>query len=144
MHSLETKYRKLVLISAIYDLIVTLPFALPGLVSMQLATLSKIQLALGLSGVFPVIEPVHLFFLNLFGTIVCVWSVLRIVKPEPLFGLVDGLGRAAFSSLMIYYLVVWSIPQIVVLFLVPEVLFGIAQLGGYWLYHQSDRMRPRA
>lgn len=66
-----------------------------------------------------------------------VWFVLRIVKPEPLFGLADGIARVAFSSLMIYYLVVWNIPQVVVMFLVPEILFGFAQLGGYWLYRKS-------
>jgi hypothetical protein len=133
----EMKYRKLVRVSAIYDLIVTFPFALPGLVGVQLATMVKLQEGLGLSGQFPVFEPVHLFFINLMGSIVTVWSVLRIVKPEPLFGFTDGIGRAVFSSLMLYYLVVWSIPQVVVLFLVPEVLFGIAQLGGYWLYRKS-------
>ena len=133
----EMKYRKLVRASAIYDLIVTFPLALPGLVSVQLAAMVKLQEFLGLSGQFPVFEPVHLFFINLMGSIVTVWSVLRIVKPEPLCGFTDGIGRAVFSSLMLYYLVVWSIPQVVVLFLIPEILFGIAQLGGYWLYRKS-------
>jgi hypothetical protein len=137
MQTFEKNYRKLVRFGGLYDLIASFPFALPGLVSMQLATLEKIQHALGLSGQFPLFEPVHLFFLNLMGTIVTIWSVLRIVKPEPLFGLADGIGRFAFAGLMLYYLVVWCIPQVVVLFLVPEILFGIAQLGGYWLYRQS-------
>lgn len=122
MRQIAVHYRKLVRFSGVYDLIASFPFALPGL---------------GLSGRFPVFEPVHLFFLKLMGSIVTVWSVLRIVKPEPLFGLADGMARAAFSCLMLYYLVVWSIPQVVVLFLVPEVLFGIAQLGGYWLCCQA-------
>ena len=138
MQKFELAYRKLVRISAIYDLLMTFPFALPGLVSLQLATMVKIQGGLGLTGTFPVFEPAHLFFLNLLGSIVTVWSVLRIVQPDPLFGLADGIARAAFSSLMIYYLVVWSIPQVVVLFLVPEILFGVAQLGGYCWYRYSS------
>jgi hypothetical protein len=125
--------------SGLYDLIVTFPFALPGMVSVQLLTLAKIQDSLGFSGQFPVFEPMHLFFLNLLGSIVTIWSVLRIVKPEPLFVLADGVGRAAFSSLMIYYLAVWSMPRIVVLFLVPEILFGAMQLGGYWWYRKSRK-----
>ena len=137
MQNFEKNYRKLVRFSGLYDLIASFPFSLPGLVSVQLASLEKIQSVLGLSGQFPVFEPVHLFFLNLMGTIVTIWSVLRIAKPEPLFGLTDGVARVAFSGLMIYYLVVWSIPQIVVLFLVPEILFGVAQLGGYWKYRRS-------
>ena len=136
MKNFEVNYRKLVRASGIYDLIVTFPFAVPGLVSIQLATMMKVSEGLSLSGQFPVFEPAHLFFLNLFGSIVTIWSVLRILKPEPMFGLVDGIGRMVFSSLMVYYLVVWSIPQIIVLFLVPEILFGITQLYGYWLYRQ--------
>ena len=134
---LEKRYRRIVRFGGLYDLIVTFPFALPGLVGVQLGTLEMTQGWFGLSGQFPVFEPLHLFFLNLFGSIVTIWAVLRIAKPEPLFGLADGIGRAAFSSLMLYYLVVWSIPQVVVLFVVPEILFGIAQLGGYWLYRRS-------
>lgn len=134
MNTFEINYRKLVRYSGVYDLVVTFPFAIPGLVTLQLATLARLQGGLGLAGQFPIFEPAHLLFLNLFGTIVSVWSVLRIAKPEPLFGFADGIGRAAFSMLMIYYLVVWSVPQIVVLFVIPEVLFGIAQLGGYWMH----------
>lgn len=137
MKNFAVNYRKLVRVSGVYDLLVTFPFAVPGLVSIQLATMLKISEGLNLSGQFPVFEPAHLFFLNLFGSIVTIWSVLRILKPEPLFGLVDGIGRAVFSMLMLYYLVVWNIPQVVVLFLVPELLFGISQLLGYWLYRQA-------
>lgn len=139
MKKIERRYRKVVWLSGLYDFIVTLPFALPGLVGVQLEALAKIQGWLGLTGQFPVFEPVHLFLLNLLGTIVIIWAGLRIAKPEPLFGLVDSIGRSAFSSLMLYYLVVWGIPQVVMLFLIPEILFGIAQLVGYWLYRQSQR-----
>lgn len=90
-------------------------------------------------GPFPVFHPFQLFFLNLFGSLVVVWAALRIAKPAPLFGLADGIARAAFSCLMLYYLLVWDIPQIVWLFVVPEILFGVTQLGGYWLYRQSQR-----
>ena len=130
----ETKYRKVVWIGGVYDLIVNLPFALPVLVSVHLATLEKFQAWLGFSGEFPVFDPFQLLFLNAFGSIAVIWAALRIAKPEPLFGLTDGAMRAVLSSLMLYYLVVWDIPQIVVLFLVPEIAFAVAQLGGYWLY----------
>ena len=138
MHMFENRYRKIVRFGGVYDLIATLPLALPGLVSMQLETLEKIQKGLGLSGQFPVFEPFQLFFLNLFGSLAVIWGVLRIIKPEPLLGLTDGIARAGLSGLMLYYLIVWNIPQVVVLFVVPEILFGIAQLGGYWRYRQSQ------
>ena len=132
----ETRYRKIVWIGGLYDLIVNLPFALPVLVSIHLETLATFQAWLGLSGEFPVFDPFHLLFVNVFGSVAVIWAVLRIARPEPLFGLTDGAMRAVLSSLMLYYLVVWNIPQIVVLFLVPEIAFAIAQLGGYWRYRQ--------
>ena len=58
----ETKYRKIVWFGGIYDLIVNLPFALPVLVSVHLATVAKFQAWLGLSGDFPVFDPFQLFF----------------------------------------------------------------------------------
>lgn len=137
MHTFEKNYRKIVRAGGIYDVVATAPLALPGVVSVQLQTLEKIQQGLGLSGQFPVFDPFQLFFLNLFGSLAVIWGVLRIIKPEPLLGLTDGIARAVLSGLMLYYLVVWNIPQVVVLFIVPEILFGVLQLGGYWRYRRS-------
>lgn len=139
MQNLVKRYRMLVRGCGLYDLVVTFPFALPGLATAQLELLGKVQGWLGLAGQFPAFGPTHLFFVNLFGIIAVMWAVLRIARPDPLFGLVDGLGRMAVSSLMLYYLVAWGIPQIVLLFLVPEFLLGIAQLGMYRLVRQSQR-----
>lgn len=133
------RYGRLVRFGGVYDFLVTFPFALPGLVGIHLATLERLQGWLGLAGAFPVFHPFHLFFLNLFGGLVVIWSALRIIKPAPLFGLADGIARVAFAGLMLYYLWVWDIPQIVWLFVVPEILFGVTQLGGYWLYRQSQK-----
>lgn len=139
----ETKYRKIVWLGGIYDLIVNLPFALPSVVSMHLATVAKLQTWLGLSGEFPVFDPFQLLFLNVFGSVATIWAILRIAKPEPLFGLTDGAMRAVLSGLMLYYLLVWNVPQIVVLFLIFEVLFGVAQLGGYWFYRRPQLVAAR-
>lgn len=139
MQNFEKRYRKVVWFGGLYDLLVTFPFALPGLVAVHLASLEEAQEWLGLAGLFPVFDPFQLFFLNLFGSIVIIWAALRVARPEPLFGLADGIARIAFASLMLYYLVVWGIPQIVWLFVAPELLFGVAQLGGYWLLRQSRR-----
>jgi hypothetical protein len=129
----EQQYRKIVWAGGLYDLVVTFPFAFPGIVLWQLNFLRTAQGWLGMIGEFPSFGPFHLFFVNLFGSIVAIWAVLRIIRPEPLFGLFDGIGRALFSAWMLYYLLVLHIPPIVFVFVVPEVLFGIAQLGGYGL-----------
>ena len=135
----EKRYGRVVWFGGVYDVIVNLPFALPGLVSAQLETLAKIQAWLGLAGEFPVFEPFQLLLLNVFGSVATIWGILRIAKPDPILGLTDGAMRAVLAGLMLYYLVAWNVPQIVALFLVFEILFGVAQLGGYWLYRQSQK-----
>lgn len=144
MNTTEKQYGKVVWFGGVYDLIINVPFALPGLVVIYLDMIAKFQAWLGLTGQFPVFDPFQLLFLNIFGSVATIWGVLRIVKPEPLFGLTDGAMRATIACLMLYYLFVWNIPQVVALFFVPEILFGIAQLGGYWLYHQSQRHLGRS
>ncbi len=132
------RYKTIVRIGGVYDLAVTFPFAIPYLASIQIALLASLNQYLGFSGTIPVFEPLHLLFINLFGTIVSFWSILRIHKGEPIFGLYDSMGRFLFSSLMIFYLLQYHVSQVVVLFLIPEIIFGIIQLYGYWLLQQSE------
>lgn len=77
----ETKYRKIVWLGGIYDLIVNLPFALPVVVSMHLASVAKFQAWLGLNGEFPAFDPFQLLFLNVFGSVATIWAILRNQNP---------------------------------------------------------------
>jgi hypothetical protein len=139
----ERRYRRIVRASAAYDWIVTAPFAFPVIVSWQLATLTALHKSLNLSGSIPSFEPLHLFFANLMGSIVLVWSTLRLVKPDPIFGLFDGFARMLFSAWMLYYLIVWNVTGLLWFLLVPEFLWGVVQFYGYWLY-SNERSAVRA
>ncbi|HLG23293.1 MAG TPA: hypothetical protein VI382_10795 [Candidatus Manganitrophaceae bacterium] len=138
MKGFEKNFRRVVWAGALYDLIVVAPYAFPVLVDWQIEFLTGLHKKLGLAGSIPPFEPTHLFFLNLFGSVVVVWAALRLVRPEPLFGLFDGFGRALFSAWMLYYLIVWQITYLVVVFLIPEMIWGIVQLGGYWIYKKQS------
>ena len=59
MQPFEKHYRKIIRAGGLYNVIATLPLALPVVVSMQLETLAKVQEGLGLTGQFPVFEPFH-------------------------------------------------------------------------------------
>lgn len=128
------RYRKIVWASALYDWVVTAPFAFPVLVNWQLSMMTRLHQSLGLAGEIPAFAPLHLFFVNLMGSIILVWSTLRLVQPDPIFGLYDGVGRVLFSAWMLYYLTVWGVTGLLWFFLVPESLWGIVQLYGYRLY----------
>lgn len=129
----EKSYSRLVRGSAIYDLVVTAPFATPWTLGLTLQTLGQIS---------PLahFEPAHSLFANLLGSIVVVWSLLRINRPEPIFGLYDTLARALFSLWQAYYLFYFSVSPVLWGFLLLEVFWMLSQGAGYWMYYQAQRL----
>jgi len=124
-------YRKIVRASALYDILVTFPFALPGLALWNLAQIKTLHTSFGFSGTIADFAPFHLFFVNLMGSLVMVWSVLRVYKPEPILGLYDSFARVLFSLWMLYYLLVHNVTGVLWLFFVPEISWGAIQIYGY-------------
>src|SRR5690349_20172309 len=117
-------------IGALYDLAVTAPFATPWTAALVLTVLGKLHDSLGLPGeAMPEFETSHMLYVTLFGIIVTLWSVVRIVRPVPLLIVADTIGRAAFSMTFI-----WTLTQghsaVVVPFLVLEVAFLVCQAMG--------------
>lgn len=128
---LHDKYRRLVLVSALYDLVVTLPFATPFTARATLAIVARAHSALGFRGdPPPAFATTHVFFVALFGTVVVLWSLFRLRHPRPEVGLFDGIGRGVFALWMTWALANGA-SRMLLGFLVPETLFGVAQLVGY-------------
>ncbi|GAA6134964.1 hypothetical protein NBRC116188_17540 [Oceaniserpentilla sp. 4NH20-0058] len=128
----KSAYKKIVRASAIYDVLTTFGFAFPVLVSLNIYMLSSIHTQFSFSGSFPEFLPFHLFFLNLMGSVILVWSALRIANPEPIFGLYDSIARFLFSFNMFFYLLAYDITGILWLFFVPEITWGVVQFFGYF------------
>ncbi|MCY1029996.1 hypothetical protein OV207_00870 [Corallococcus sp. BB11-1] len=121
--------RRVVLASALYDLAVTLPFATPWTADAVLSGVRDVHHALSLGGdPLPAFTPTHLFFVALFGTIVSLWSVVRILQPTAFHGAFDTVGRALFSAWMLYALSQGA-TQVLVGFLVLELAWMFAQGG---------------
>jgi hypothetical protein len=127
----QHRYRRLVLVSALYDLIVTLPFATPFTSKQTLAIVARLHSARGFSGdPPPAFATTHVFFVTLFGTTVVLWSLFRLRHPRPEVGLFDGIGRAVFAMWMTWALANGA-SRMLLGFLVPESIFGALQLVGY-------------
>ncbi|MDT8999612.1 hypothetical protein RQP53_10080 [Paucibacter sp. APW11] len=119
-------YLRLVLASAVYDLVLTSPFATPWSFAWVHQQLSALNQALG--GLpLPVFEPFHLLIAGLLGSIVTVWSLLRLRRRDASLGRYDGMARLLFSSWMAWTLAQTGQP-LLWLFLLPEAAWGIAQL----------------
>ena len=118
-------FRRLVRASAVYDVLMTGAFATPWSLLLLREQLSTVNVRLG-GAPLPVFEPFHLLTGCLLGSVVLVWSVLRIVDPQPRFGRYDAAARYLFSLWMGWALLVTGEP-VLWLFIVPELAWGLAQ-----------------
>ncbi|MFG3016573.1 hypothetical protein ACGFZB_40225 [Streptomyces cinerochromogenes] len=130
MHPAAPAYLRVVRTSGWYDLIVTAGFATPWTYALLHRLLSAGGDAAGL-GTMPALTPMQTLYANLMGSVVVVWSALRVVRPLPLHGLLDGIARVLFSLWQAYALAHGG-PRVLWPFLVVEVTFGVAQLAP-WL-----------
>lgn len=120
-------YLRLVRASALYDLIVTAGFATPWTFALLHAALDAASGALGLRG-FPELDLIQVFYANLMGSVVLVWSLLRFLRPQAVYGLFDGIARVLFATWMVYALAHGG-PEILWVFLIVEAAWGVAQFG---------------
>lgn len=125
MHLDRSTFLKIVRASAAYDLLLTAPFATPWTLALAHAQLSALNVRLGGAPV-PEFGPFHVLFACMMGSIVLVWSVLRLRAPSVALGRYDGVGRFLFSTWMAWTLITTGAP-LLWLFLVPEFCWGVAQ-----------------
>ena len=123
----STQYRRLVRGSAWYDLIVMAAFVTPWSFAALHGLLSALMQALDLPGELPEFAPMHMLMANLLGSIVCVWSVLRIRDPRQIYGRYDAAGRFLFAAWQLNALMHGG-SSLLVIFLVFELMWGIAQV----------------
>ncbi len=120
-------YRQLVRASGWYDLIVTAAFVTPWSFAALHGLLLALSQAWDVPGDLPPFEPMHMLMANLLGSIVCVWSVLRIRNPQQTFGRYDAAGRLLFAAWQGYALMQGA-SQLLVGFLVMELTWAALQL----------------
>lgn len=119
--------RRVLRAGALYDLLVTLPFATPFTAKLVLDAMRGAHVALGLSGgALPEFTPTHLLFVSFFGTVVTLWSYLRLRTHARVVFALDTVGRASFSTWMLVTLLRGGSP-VVLPFLVLELTFCVAQ-----------------
>lgn len=120
-------YRTLVRSSGWYDLVVTAGFATPWTFVMIQGALAALAVSLHLPGALPVMSPMLVLLANLLGSVVIVWSIIRIRDPQQKYGRYDAVARFLFAMWQIYA-VVQGASVIILGFTVMEVLFGVLQV----------------
>lgn len=123
----DPRARAVLRLGAIYDLVVTLPFATPITAALVLSAFRKVHDALGLGGpTLPEFAPTHLLFVAFFGTVVSFWSYLRLRSHARRLHALDTVGRFAFSAWQLWALANGA-SRLLVPFLVLELAFGVSQ-----------------
>ena len=122
--SLFTYYR-ITRASALYDIFVTAPFATPWTFMLLYPQLSEMNVWLG-GDPLPPFAMLHILITCLMGSLVMLWSFMRLGEPTLALGHYDGIGRFMFSAWMVWALLQGGLP-LVWLFLIPELLWGVAQ-----------------
>ena len=114
-------------VGAIYDIIVTAGFSTPWTATIVLGLIAHVHDLLGLSGDdTPHFATSHLLYVALFGIVVTMWAVVRIIWPVPLLIAADTVGRAAFALTFIWALAAGH-STVLVGFLTLELVFLVAQ-----------------
>ncbi|WP_225829827.1 hypothetical protein [Streptomyces sp. NK08204] len=132
----QPAYLRVVHASAWYDLVVTAGFATPWTYALVHDALSSCGNALGL-GALPELDPWQVLFANLMGSVVVVWAVLRIVRPLPEHGLLDGIARTLFATWQAYALA-HGVSRLLWAFFALEVAFGVLQLVPWMRGRNAD------
>lgn len=129
---------RVVLASAWYDLIATAPFATPWTARWMVEGLRWLHDWADLPGsALAVDDPHTMLFVNLMGSIVVIWSIVRIRTPTFELGVADTCGRIAFSAWMLRALL-HGASGVTLGFFVLEALWTVVQ-GGAVLRHAWPR-----
>ncbi|WP_374516976.1 hypothetical protein [Undibacterium squillarum] len=122
----ENRYKNIVKISAWYDLLVILPFTTPWTLEMLYGFLQQLHAYGQFSGQMHSLNAAHYLFGNLMGSVILVWSLMRILQPGVLPGRLDAVARYLFCLWQIY---AWQhgFSTVILFFTFVELSFGIAQ-----------------
>jgi hypothetical protein len=137
----SSTFRNIVRASAVYDILLTAPFATPWSFAVLHQQLSTINQHLG--GIpLPAFAPFHMLIACLLGSIVLVWSALRISDTQQRFGRFDAVARMLFSIWMTWALIMTAAP-LLWLFIIPEVAWGVIQCLPVRQVLASDKVSSR-
>lgn len=121
----EATYNRIYRASAWYDLVITWPYATPLTFGIMWQMLGNLHDGLGLAAL-PVLTVYGILFGNFLGSVVIVWSIVRLWLDDARLGRFDAAARWLFSAWMIVALMNGASP-ILWVFLMVEISWGVAQ-----------------
>ncbi len=121
----QTTYARIYRLSAWYDLLVTWPYATPLTLAALWSAMGHFHGVMGWPAL-PDLPVLGVLFGNFFGTVVLIWSLVRLRLNDPALARYDACARWLFSIWMIYALSQGASP-VIWLFLLIELGFAVLQ-----------------
>ncbi len=118
-------YHRIYRLSAWYDLLVTWPFATPLTLAVFWSMMGGLHDTMGLAPL-PGLSVYAVLFANFFGSVVLIWSVVRLRLNDVRLARYDAVGRWAFSAWQLYALSMGASP-ILWGFVIAEITWAILQ-----------------
>lgn len=118
-------FSKIYRVSAWYDLLVTWPYMTPLTLATMWSALNGLHGQTGLPPL-PQLTVYGVLLANFFGSVVIIWSVVRLRLNDPSLARYDAIGRWLFSAWMIQALLNGASP-ILWGFLIIELCFAVLQ-----------------
>lgn len=110
------------------DTSVTWSLALPPMAPKFVGFLYWLNGLIGGTGTAPVFEPVHILFVSITGSLVSIWCIARLLKPEGLLSVIDGWGRLWIGACIVWIILAMGGPPVLWLFVFTEWIGAVAQL----------------
>lgn len=120
-----TAFHRLYRISAWYDLLITWPYMTPLTLGLFWSGMNSAHAVTGLPPL-PELNAYAVLFGNFFGSVVIIWSIVRLRLNNPQLARYDALGRWLFSAWMLNALLNGASPLIWG-FLLIEISFAVLQ-----------------
>ncbi len=117
------RLKLLIRLSAVYDILVAIGFAVPWLASLYVGLLESLSHTLGLGGTAGQFPAFAMLFVNLMGVLALSWAGVRLYRPEPFLAVADVLARSAFALLILVALMAGA----------PMIIAGLAILEIVWV-----------
>ena len=119
-------FARIVRLSALYDLIVTALFVTPWTFMLVHWAISALDAGLAMPGQIGEASTITVLFANLLGSVVVVWSLVRLHLGLPLLGRYDAIARLLFASWQIHAMAS-GLSLVILPLTLFEIGFGVLQ-----------------
>jgi hypothetical protein len=114
--------------SAVFDIVLLLPFLVPGLNTYTINYLIYIHNYLGLGGEFAPFDSVNLIFVSLLSAVSIMWGIVRFLKPTRFNLIADTVVRSLIAGLISSFVLFLDASQLFTVFILTELSMVTVQL----------------